>query len=72
MAKIKLTQQLDYVQGYLCNGHKELIVDKEHWDSLSDDDKRNWFNSDADIVVDDYEVEDYDCSSTSEIEEELV
>ena len=71
MAKIKLTRELDYVQGHLHSGHLELVVDENEWNSMSDDDKREFFSDNAEVVVDDYEVEDYDWSDTSDIEEEL-
>lgn len=72
MAKIKLTRELDYVAGYLRRGHLELIVDENEWNSMSDDDRYDFFDDNADIVVDDYEVEDYDHTEDSKIEEELV
>lgn len=72
MAKIKLTRELDYVVGHLRNGHLELFVDENEWNSMSDEDKRDFFGDNAEVVVDGYEVEDYDWSDTSEIEEELV
>lgn len=40
--------------------------------SMSDEDKRDFFGDNAEVVVDGYEIEDYDWSDTSEIEEELV
>lgn len=69
MAKIKLTRELDYVQGHLHSGHLELIVDENEWNSMSNDDKQEFFRDCAEVVVDDYEVEDYDWSDTSDIEE---
>ena len=71
MAKIKLTQELDYVAGYLRNGRLELVVDENEWSSMSDDDRYDFFHDNAEVVVDDYEVEDYDWSSNSDIKEEL-
>ena len=70
MAKIKLTRELDYVQGHLRSGHLELIVDENEWNSMSNDDKREFFRDNADVIVDDYEVEDYDWDGDSEIEAE--
>ena len=72
MAKIKLTRELDYVQGHLRGGHLELVVDENEWNSMSDNDKQEFFSDNAEVVVDDYEVEDYDWGDTSEIEEELI
>lgn len=67
--KTKLTQELDYVQGHLCGGHLELVVDADKWSSLSEEEKSAFFEENADIVVDDYEVEDYEKSENASIEE---
>lgn len=69
MAKIKLTRQLDYVVGHLRNGHLELFVDENEWNSMSDEDKRDFFGDNVEVVVDGYEIEDYGWSDNSEIEE---
>lgn len=71
MAKIKLTRELDYVQGHLSSGHLELFVDENEWNSMSDDNKREFFSDNAEVVVDDYEVDDYDWVDGSGIKEEL-
>ena len=72
MAKIKLTRNLDYIQGHLRSGHQELVVDENEWNGMSDDDKYDFFHDNAEFVVDDYEVEDYDWGGDAEIEEEFV
>lgn len=69
MAKIKLTRELDYVVGHVHSAHLELTVDENEWNSMSDDNKLDFFNDNSEIVLDDYEVEDYDWSDTSDIEE---
>lgn len=71
MARVKLTQELDSVRGHLRSGHLELIVDENEWDSMSDDDKREFFKHNAQVMVDDYYVNDYDVAEDSAIEEEL-
>lgn len=38
MARIKLTRELDYIQGHLRSGYLELIVDENEWNNMSDDD----------------------------------
>lgn len=56
---LKITQDLDYVQGYLRSGHKELEIGQEKWDKMSEEEHREYFNDCATVIVDDYEVEDY-------------
>lgn len=48
-----------------------MIVDENEWDSMSDDDKREFFKHNAQVMVDDYYVNDYDVAEDSAIEEEL-
>ena len=71
MARVKLTRELDSVWGHLRSGHLELIVDENEWDSMSDDDKREFFKHNAQVMVDDYYVNDHDVAEDSAIEEEL-
>ena len=56
---LKITQDLEYVQGYLRSGHKELEIEQEKWDKMSEEERREYFNDCATVIVDDYEVEDY-------------
>lgn len=56
---LKITQDLEYVQGYLRNGHKELEIEQEKWDGMSEEERREYFNDCASVIVDDYEIEDY-------------
>lgn len=69
MSKIKLTQELDYVSGRLRYGHLELVVDADKWNGLSEEEKKAFFEDNAYIVVDDYEVEDHGKSDNAPIEE---
>jgi hypothetical protein len=56
---LKITQDLEYVQGYLRNGHKELEIEQEKWDKMSAEERREYFNDCASVIVDDYEIGDY-------------
>jgi len=62
---LKITQDLEYVQGYLRNGHKELEIEQEKWDGMSEEERREYFNDCASVIVDDYEIEDY-CTDEAE------
>ena len=57
---LKITQDLKYVQGYLRTGHLELEIEQEKWDKMTQEEHRKYFNDYASLIVDDYEVEDYD------------
>ena len=61
---LRITQDLNYVQGYLRYGHKELEIEQEKWDWMSEEERREYFNDCASVVVDDYEVEDYGVDKT--------
>lgn len=57
----KVEQDCDYVQGHLRYGHKTGIIEVDTEDELidiiNDKDKLNDY---MELIVDDYEVEDYD------------
>ena len=56
MKKFKVIKDCDYVQGHLRSGHLEQIIEAE-----SLEDAINKFEEDfAELVVDDYEVDDYE------------
>ena len=57
---LKITQDLEYVQGYLRTGHLELEIEQEKWDKMTQEERREYFNDCASVIVDDYKVEDYD------------
>lgn len=56
---MKITAELDYVQGHLRTGHLELEIDKHKWESIPEDNRRGYFLDTAEVVVDDFDVEDY-------------
>lgn len=61
---LKITQNLDYVQGYLKYGHKELEIEQEKWDKMTQEERREYFNDCASVIVDDYIIEDYGVDET--------
>lgn len=58
MTKLLVTADLDYVQGHLRYGHKELEVDKAEWEAMSEQDQIDYFHDESETIVDDYEIED--------------
>ena len=57
--KFLVTQDVDYVQGYLRYGHFEGIVEADSEEDLKRKMKEPGFNDYLDLIVDDYSVEDY-------------
>ena len=57
--KFRVTQDLDYVKGYL-RGHKEGIVEAESEDELKEMVETGEIFDYMDVEVDDYSIEDYD------------
>lgn len=61
--KFKVGRNVDYVQGHLRYGHKETLVEakskEELEEKLKDENFVNEIFEDSDLVVDDYEVDDY-------------
>jgi len=58
MSKYKITGDLDYIQGHLRYGHYELEIDKQKWDSMNEDEQKEYLEDCGDLIVDDYEIED--------------
>lgn len=60
MAKKLLVQaNLDYIQGHLRYGHKELEVDAEEWNKLDEEERKQLIDDQGDFILDDYELEDH-------------
>lgn len=69
--KFRVTQDLDYVNGFLRYGHKEGIVEVESEDKLKEMiDSGKIFNY-MDVEIDDYSIEDYD-DGDNEVEWEQI
>lgn len=58
--KLKITQDLDYVEGHLRYGHMKLEIDKEEWDKMTKVEQEEYFEDNAEVIIDDYEIDDYD------------
>lgn len=65
MAK-KIICNCEYVQGFLRNGHIELILNDEEYKefkSLSLEEQFEWIR-DGNLIIDSYRVEDYELGDT--------
>jgi len=65
MAK-KIICNCEYVQGFLRNGHIELILNDEEYKefkSLSLEEQFEWIR-DENLIIDSYRVEDYELGDT--------
>lgn len=58
MSKIKIVGILDYVTGHLRHGHVELVMDRDKWNALTEDEQKDLLKYDADFILDDYSLED--------------
>lgn len=58
--KFRVTQDLDYVNGFLRYGHKEGIVEVESEDKLKEMIESGKIFDYMDVEIDDYSIEDYD------------
>lgn len=65
--KFKVTQEAEYVMGYLRMGHKEVTVEADNVEEAEE--KAKELLEDAKIIVSDYSVEDYEMMDELEIEE---
>lgn len=57
-----VSAQYDYVSGYLRYGHKEMTLNEEEFlkfKDLSKKDQLEWLVEEGEIVIDDFEVNDY-------------
>lgn len=57
---LRITQDLNYIQGHFRNGHLELEIEKEKWDGMTEEERYKYFSDRASVVADNYEIEDYD------------
>lgn len=63
MPKFKINVDVDYVDGYLRYGHKEMIIEANNLEEakryLDSEENKEFFEEASDLIVDDYEVNDY-------------
>jgi hypothetical protein len=57
--KFYVSADVDYVVGHLRYGHFEGVVEAESEEELKEMMKDRYFHHRLDLVVDDYEVDDY-------------
>lgn len=69
--KFRVTQDLDYVNGFLRYGHKEGIVEVESEDKLKEMIESGKIFNYMDVEIDDYSIEDYD-DGDNEVEWEQI
>lgn len=70
--KTKVTADVSYIVGHLRYGHYEMfLTDKEleEFKAGTDEDKRDFFSDLGELIVDDYEIDDYDTPSNIKIHE---
>lgn len=74
MKKFKVTQNSNYVQGYLRYGHREGIIEAESKEDALDKLRNDSYTDYLDFVLDDYSLEDADYDDQpfeiEEVEEE--
>lgn len=74
MKKFRVTQDVNYVQGYLRYGHREGIIEAESKEDALDKLRNDSYTDYLDFVLDDYSLEDADYDDQpfeiEEIEEE--
>lgn len=58
MAKFKVTQEADYVMGYLRYGHREGVIEAESKEDALNKLKNEGYTDYLDFVLDDYSCED--------------
>ena len=60
--KYRITANLDYVQGFLKNGYKEMILNENEYKkfvNLSLEEQVKWLEDEGDVEITDYSLEDY-------------
>ena len=67
MKKFKITQDSEYVQGHLRTGYMEVVVEAESVEEAKV--KAKELLEDAELIVDSYEIDDYEMMDELEAEE---
>ena len=71
MSKYLLTLGTNYVVGHLRYGHKELELTEEEYQeylNMNEDERAEYFFDEAELVIDDYSLEDYESYPFSEVQ----
>lgn len=70
MAKFRISQEADYVKGYLRLGHREGIIEADSKEDALNKLEKEGYTDYLDLIVDDYRIEDVDYGDNEfEIEE---
>ena len=70
MAKLRVSQEADYVMGHLRYGHREGVIEAESKEDALNKLKNEGYTDYLDFVLDDYSCEDVEYSDNEfEIEE---
>jgi hypothetical protein len=67
---MKVELACDYVQGHLRYGHFEATIPEEDiakFKEMSDDEKKEYVREAGELIIDDYEIDDYECSEPVKI-----
>lgn len=70
--KVKVTADVSYIVGHTRYGHYEMFLTPEElaeFKAADDQTKREFFSDLGNLVVDDYEIDDYDTPSNIKIHE---
>lgn len=60
MAKFRVSQEADYVQGHLRYGHREGIIEADSLEDAKNKVENEDYSDCLDLIVDDYSVDDVD------------
>lgn len=60
MKKFLVTQECDYVQGYLRDGHRECYIFADSLEEAKKKFEDEHWDEDMELIVDDYRIEDWD------------
>ena len=69
---LKITQSLNHIHGYSRRGYRELRIEKEKWDRMSSDEQNEFFDSCANVVMNEVQITSFDSEDDyPTMEEEL-
>ena len=72
MKKYEITADVDYISGHIRYGHLALTLDESElklFKALSDEDQLDYLDSQGDLIIDEYEVDDFGQLEKMEITE---
>lgn len=57
---LKITQPLNHIHGYSRHGYRELNIEKEKWERMSSDEQNEFFDSCANVVMNEIQITSFD------------